>query len=76
MTTTTLVPAMLSKSTLKNRSVALPLIGEPVAIRIAMEPVRAALLAFTACFPFLLVAQLLSGISGADHRRSHGPGNN
>jgi MFS family permease len=34
-------------------------------IGFAIEPVRAALLAFTAYFPFLLVAHLLSGISGA-----------
>jgi MFS family permease len=31
----------------------------------ALEPVRAALLAFTAAYPFLLVAQVLNGITGA-----------
>lgn len=34
-------------------------------IGFAIEPIRAALLAFTADYPFLLVAQLLSGITGA-----------
>jgi MFS family permease len=34
-------------------------------IGFAIEPVRAALLAFTTGFPFLLIAQLLSGITGA-----------
>lgn len=33
-------------------------------IGFAIEPVRTALLAFTADFPFLLVAQLLSGTTG------------
>ena len=31
----------------------------------ALEPVRAAFLAFTAAYPFLLVAQVLNGITGA-----------
>jgi MFS family permease len=34
-------------------------------IGFAIEPIRAALLAFTSAFPFLLLAQLLSGITGA-----------
>jgi MFS family permease len=34
-------------------------------IGFGLEPVRSALLAFTAGFPFLLIAQLLNGITGA-----------
>jgi MFS family permease len=34
-------------------------------IGFAVEPIRAALLAFTSGYPFLLVAQLLDGVSGA-----------
>ena len=34
-------------------------------IGFAIEPVRAALLAFTSSYPFLVVAQLLSGVTGA-----------
>ena len=37
----------------------------PLLIGFALEPVRAALLAFTANYGFLLVAQLLDGVSGA-----------